>query len=538
MKKIYSLIRACMTNDMNLFKIAKNKKRKSKITLPIILLVYIMFAMGLMYYGYFEMLSEVHLQHVLLTLMAFVISVMTLLEGIYKAGPILFNCKDDDLLLSLPIEKKTVIFVRIFKFYVFELLFNSMFFIPLIVTYSYWADKIYWNFYLTSFVMIFLLPIIPIIISCIIGTIIAGLSSRFKHKNIVQIVLSMLFLLFIFYFSFKVNSADSFIIEYASTISNVVNKIYYPAYLYAELAIKFDLLKLLLFVITNIVLFVVFIIILSKFYFKINSKSKSVISKNTRVDKIEIKSNTQTASLIKKELSTFFKTPVFIVNSGFGLVLFLIAVIYISLKFNSFINVITTQEDIGVTAQDIINNISRIIYFLVVVTAFMTSITNSVISLEGRNINILKSLPVKVKTILMSKIYSCLLITTPVLFLGNIILFFRFKIAILDALFLLILSVLMPLVSHFIGILINLEYPKLDAQNSTEVVKQSTSSMLSVFIGMMILVANIPFVLGLLKFTSSTLFLFIAVIIYAIIDIILYLNLCNKGVKKFNSLTA
>ena len=62
--------------------------------------------------------------------------------------------------------------------------------------------------------------------------------------------------------------------------------------------------------------------------------------------------------------------------------------------------------------------------------------------------------------------------------------------------------------------------------------------MLSVFIGMMILVANIPFVLGLLKFTSSTLFLFIAVIIYAIIDIILYLNLCNKGVKKFNSLTA
>ena len=538
MKKIYSLIRACMTNDMNLFKIAKNKKRKSKITLPIILLVYIMFAMGLMYYGYFEMLSEVHLQHVLLTLMAFVISVMTLLEGIYKAGPILFNCKDDDLLLSLPIEKKTVIFVRIFKFYVFELLFNSMFFIPLIVTYSYWADKIYWSFYLTSFVMLFLLPIIPIIISCIIGTIISGLSSRFKHKNIVQIVLSMLFLLFIFYFSFKVNSADSFIIEYASTISNVVNKIYYPAYLYAELAIKFDLLKLLLFVITNIVLFVVFIIILSKFYFRINSKSKSVISTKTRVDKIEIKSKTQTASLIKKELSTFFKTPVFIVNSGFGLVLFLIAVIYISTKFNSFINVITTQEDIGITAQDIINNISRIIYFLVVVTAFMTSITNSVISLEGRNINILKSLPVKVKTILMSKIYSCLLITTPVLFLGNIILFFRFKIAILDALLLLILSVLMPLVSHFIGILINLEYPKLDAQNSTEVVKQSTSSMLSVFIGMMILVANIPFVLGLLKFTSSTLFLFIAVIIYAIIDVILYLNLCNKGVKKFNSLTA
>ena len=33
---------------------------------------------------------------------------MTIIEGVYKAGPLLFNCRDDQLLLSLPIKRRTV----------------------------------------------------------------------------------------------------------------------------------------------------------------------------------------------------------------------------------------------------------------------------------------------------------------------------------------------------------------------------------------------------------------------------------------------
>ena len=167
----------------------------------------------------------------------------------------------------------------------------------------------------------------------------------------------------------------------------------------------------------------------------------------------------------------------------------------------------------------------------------MTSITSSVISLEGKNISILKSLPIKAKTILMSKIIAALVITTPILLIGDIILFIRFKISIIESLLLIILSVLVPLVSHFIGIIINLKYPKFDWENSSEVVKQSTSSFIAVMLGMLLLILSITIITNVVGNISAVLILVFSTLIYLLIDIVLYIYLINIGVKKFNNLT-
>ena len=167
----------------------------------------------------------------------------------------------------------------------------------------------------------------------------------------------------------------------------------------------------------------------------------------------------------------------------------------------------------------------------------MTSITNSVISLEGKNISILKSLPITAKTILISKVLSALIITTPILILGNIILFVRFKINIFESLLLLVLSILIPLVSHFIGLIINLKYPKFDWENSTEVVKQSTSSFIAVMLGMFLFIISTVIITNFLGHVNAILLLSLTTLIYLIIDIILYMYLSITGVKKFNKLT-
>ena len=242
--------------------------------------------------------------------------------------------------------------------------------------------------------------------------------------------------------------------------------------------------------------------------------------------------------MIKKEINTFFQTPVFIINAGFALALFILMTIIITFKFDSFILFITdTEAGMGLNEELILNNLSIIILMLIMVTSYMTSITNSVISLEGKNLSILKSLPVNTKTILLAKVYSSLLITTPALVVGDIILFLKFKTNIIEALLLLILSVLIPLVSHFIGILVNLKYPKLDFENSTEVVKQSMSSFLSVMIGMVLLVLNIAIIIKVMGKISSFLILILVIVVYIVINLILYLLLIKKGVKKFEKLT-
>lgn len=539
MKKLYSLIRACMTSDMNIFKIS-GKKTNKKSGVVLLLFISLCFMMCTWTYAnmFFEKMAPMHLQSVVLSLFVFFISILTIGEGIYKTGPLLFNCKDDQLLLSLPIKKSTVLFIRIFKFYVFELAFNSLLLIPLAISYLRWAESISWTFYLTTIIMLFILPIIPIVLSCIIGTITTALASRFKFKNLAQVVATTIMLLGIFYISMNFDGFLNDVAKHATSINDLITKIYYPAGVYAKLATDFNVIDLLIFVGVNILIYIVTILILSKFYFKINSRLKKVTStKKTNINKLMIKRNSPTKSLIKKELTTFFKTPVFIVNAGFGLVLFIAAAILVSIKFDDAVLMLSEPDKFNLAKDLIIDNVSLIVFILIAMAGFMTSITNSVISLEGKNISILKSLPLKAKTILMSKIYSSLVITTPPILVGDLILFIRFRMSIIEMFLLLLLSILIPLTSHFIGIIVNLKYPKLDWENTSEVVKQSTSSFVAVMIGMVLLVAFSFIAFKLIGIIPAILILLLVTVLFIIIDSILYLYLDKKGTKQFNELT-
>ena len=258
MKKLYSLIRACMTSDMNIFKI-NQKKNNKKSGIVLVLFISLCFMMCTWTYAnmFFEKMAPMHLQSIVLSLFVFMISILTIGEGIYKTGPLLFNCKDDQLLLSLPIKKSTVLFIRIFKFYVFELAFNSLLLIPLAISYLRWADSISWTFYLSTIIMLFILPIIPIVLSCIIGTITTALASRFKLKNLVQIIATTLVLLCIFYISMNMDNLLNDVAQHATSINDLITKIYYPAGVYAKLATDFNVVDLLVFVGINILIYVV-----------------------------------------------------------------------------------------------------------------------------------------------------------------------------------------------------------------------------------------------------------------------------------------
>ena len=343
----------------------------------------------------------------------------------------------------------------------------------------------------------------------------------------------MLVLLLVLLISYYMDNFYEYVAKHATSINDMISKIYYPAGVYANLVTNFNIKDLLVFIAINIGLFALLIFVLSKVYFKINSRLKSIATtKKVKISSIVIKSKPASMSLIKKELNMFFKIPVFIINAGFGLVLFLIMSIYTSIKYDSVLSIYKEAFQ-----TNTLNQTSLIILLLLLFASFMTSITNSLISLEGRNINILKSLPVKTKTILMAKIYACLIITTPILLLGDIILFVRLKIKLIEMILLLLLSVLVPLVSHFIGLIINLKFPKLDAENSTEVVKQSTSSFISVMLGMLLLLGNIMLIIKMIKVLSISLILLILTGAYIIIDLCLYLYLSYKSVEDFNSLS-
>ena len=426
-------------------------------------------------------------------------------------------------------QKSIVLFTRVIKFYFFELLYNSLFLVPTIIVYAKYT-KTGLSYYIVSIIGLLLFPIIPILISCLIGIFITYIASRFKGKNYVETLITLIFLLGVIFFSYNSENLVLNIAKNATNINDFVTKLYYPAGAYIDLVTNFNLVKLLEFIFIHLGIFSITILFIGKVYFGINSNVKSIkISKTTKEYKIKV--SVPLKALIKKEFSRFINSTVFVTNAGFGLVLFVLGCMLISVKFESVAETIIKSYT-NITIDYIINYMPVLMLVFICFTSFMTSITSSMISLEGKSINILKSLPLNSFQIVKAKILTSVLIMVPCIMLGNIIVFIRFNFDLLSIILLLIASILFPLISETIGIIINLKYPRMDAKNDTEIVKQSMSSALSVFIGMWNIGIDIFLIFKAVEANISNnniILIFISVYIMVYISLVIFLHKrCDK----------
>ena len=126
--KLISLLKAVLSQDMNMFKysVGKNASKLKKVSLPLLLFVIVSISIG--YYAYLiaEVLTPMNLTYIMLSMFMAVVTMLTFIEGIYKSQGILFEAKDNDMLFSLPIRRSTILFVRVFKLILFEYIYNLM----------------------------------------------------------------------------------------------------------------------------------------------------------------------------------------------------------------------------------------------------------------------------------------------------------------------------------------------------------------------------------------------------------------------------
>ena len=265
--KTFSLLKAALSQDMNMFKYSakRNSSKFKKLLFPIFLFIIVCFSIGTYAYMIGEKLAPFHLTYIMLSMFIMVVTILTFIEGIYKSQGILFEAKDNDLLFSLPIKKSQILFVRIVKLLLFQYIYNLMFLLPAFVIFIYF-EKPGISFYLLSLLMTLLIPMIPTVISSVLGYIIKLASSRFKAKKIVQTLLSSIVFLGIFYGSMNIESFVENIVTNATNINDVLTKIYYPLGLYISLITEFKLLDIVKLLLVNMIPFILFILIGSKLY--------------------------------------------------------------------------------------------------------------------------------------------------------------------------------------------------------------------------------------------------------------------------------
>ncbi len=538
MSKLVSLLKATMADGVQLFNY-RTKNEHSRRTIPFLLAIVVGVAMLFSAAAVTGAIKEDGGEPVaILSIYTLVTSIIIVTEGIYKSGDLLFKPRDNDTLLAMPIKKSTIIAARIIKFYLFELLYCLIFLLPAIIAYAInvEVDALY---YLTATVMLVLVPIIPIAVSCIAGLITSAISARFRRRTFLQVILSFVMLFIFAVMILAINTTNDIDGTVIMAIGDKISAFYYPAAVFSGLVKHFDVGQLLIFMAINLGVAVVAVFIISRFYFRIITRLSTI--KRAQIVKTEFvfTKHSQTAAMVRKELTKYFNTSVLLMNTAIGLVLFIVAVGALCFKFDDVVNsLISSTEEFPLSIEQIRSYLPSITFGMVAFASLMTFITTTMISLEGKAFNLLKSMPISGKKVIMTKVLSAMILIVPVTLIGSLVVFFRFQVNILDAILVLIAVFVIPLVTELIGILIDLKYARFDAESDTVVVKQSAGVLVSTFLGLGMVLFTISLTFVAVLFAGQTAGLIMMDALFAIVSLFLYFVIAARGEEKYMKLSA
>ena len=531
MSNYFRLVLINLKTFFNIDKVlnAKNNEELKKGILKVLLVVAL-----IGYFGYFiydfsnqmlEGLKVLDIEYVLLAIFFCFSSSFIIFSNINKINGILFNYKDYDILMSLPIKKSTIILSKLTTLYLSNLLYVLVLMIPSLIAYVRVAS-VNFVFYPVFILTLLLIPLIPLIISTILGTIITTITSKFRLKTLVNLIITLLFMFVIMFFSYKMeNLSNVDIANLGTSITSKFNQIYPLTRSYINIIKDNDIKSLLIFIVVPIVLFYIFIKVINKFYIKINNN----LSRSYKVKNYKLRVKKESSSLkalYKKELKRFLSSPIYLLNSGIGSILLVISVICLVFvgkgKIDEFIG-IEGLSTMFMTTGPIIMGIF----------CALSCTTHSAISLEGKNLWIMKSIPVSPMTIYISKILVNLTILVPSILISAVALSIYLKTSFVTFIFLLITPIIYGIFISLVGLILNLSFPNFNYTNEVRVVKQSLPAFASLLLG---------FIVGLIplniKYTiSSNLFVFIVTMVIFVINIFLYIYLDKVWTKKFITLS-
>lgn len=536
MNKLFSLLKAIMSEGVQLFNYRVQSERFKRI-MPVLLAIFIGVMMLLSTTALAAELKEDGAEFVVLSLYTLATAVIIVTEGVYKSGDLLFKPRDNDNLLAMPIKKSTIVLARMIKFYVFEMLYCLIFLLPAIIAYMINVE-VGAEFYLVTITMLILVPVIPIVISCVVGLIISAISARFQRKAFWQITLSFIALFITVLLMVQLSMASDFDGQSIIAFNDRITDYYYPASTFVNLVTHFDLGEYLLFIVINLMMLGVTVFLISRFYFQIIT-NLSIVSRTER-HKMRYNSvkHNQVFAMVKKEINKYFSTPVLLMNTALGLMLFLVAIGALCFKFDDIVvSLISSTEDFPLTADDLYSYLPSMTFILVAFASLMTFITATMISLEGKAFNSLKSMPISGKKVIMSKVLAAMFLIAPITALGSIVMSVRFRFNVVDSVLVLFGVVAIPLVTELIGIMINLKYARFDADNDAVIVRQSASVLITTFLGLALVLTTIPLTFLAVVFAGQTVGLVMMDAFFMIISMYLIFAIVMRGEENYMKLS-
>ncbi|MFL0269129.1 putative ABC transporter permease subunit [Candidatus Clostridium radicumherbarum] len=470
--------------------------------------------------------------------------------GIFYVMATFYFSSDIESLLPLPLKPSTILSAKFTVVLIYEYLTELLFMLPMCVTYGVLSSSGI-VFYLYLIIVFLTLPIVPLVIASFISMIIMRFTPFAKNKDAFKTIAGILGLAIALGVNFAFQrlgssmSNEKQMLELMTKGNNSLiqtTSSLFPTANLATTALVFNttlngLLNMLLYLVITIALLAVLLILGEALYFKGVIGISEAASKRKKLSSKELDESTVQSSALKsytiKELKLLYRTPAYFMNCvliTFLLPIFLLIPLFSEKKLGLQLNAARTFLN-----QPVIPGVLIAIAFGVMIFVSVTNPTAcTAISREGKNLFTCKYMPISYGKQIAAKLLSAImlnLIGVGLLIIAAMVIFIPPVYLLLQ---LIVIAILVVLFSAFLGILIDLTYPKLDWDNEQRAVKQNMNVIITMLLGVVIAgltIAAIIFTkLGLWQAFGAI------VIVFGVLDCILYWLVSTYGVNKFKNI--
>ncbi len=546
MSNLKILLKNSIMNTWGINKFLKEESKSEKIkNMSIFFAILIgIFSIGLLIVMYslaiVEQLGQYEFLSLILMSAMIFSTIFSFFTSVYKAQGVLFSSRDFETLMSLPIKPGIILASKMIELLLLNYLFVALVTIPPAIVY-FMKSGTSSIFFIYLFIGIVFIPLIPIVMAAIIAFALSYVSSRMKRKTLILNIGTLIVVVGVMIGSFKMDKIINIVIENSTSIIQGIKTIYPPSYYFTDALANLSLLSMTKFILWSIIPFIIFLIIFARSFKSINLRLGETF-KRSNYKLTSLKTNTLRGALIKKEFKRYFSSSVYVTNTIIGIVIVTVAAVASLIMGGDFLidqMAQSSDSDLQVLAP----LLKQVMQFApLIILSFgigLTCTTGSAISIEGRNLWILKSSPLEVKDIFIGKIGVNILLLIPTIVVDSVMFAIAFKLTLINFMWTILIPTLLAILVSVGGLLINLFFPKLDWTSEVQVVKQSLSSMISILMGAVLVVVVIFVTIGINKvfaITNINLYLGVIALLLLLLISLVCTILKTKGEKLFNRL--
>ncbi|MCT8977401.1 transporter [Clostridium sp. CX1] len=495
----------------------------------------------------YDVLLKINQQGLILGLGVSFVSIFIFFFGIFYSLNVLYFGNDIENLLPLPFKPSEILGAKFTVALFYEYLTELILLLPLLIVYGIKSDAgiVY---YLNSAIIFLLLPIMPLAISSVLNMILMSFTNIGRHRDKLKILGGIIAMFFAIGLNIGmqrigVSSRNpekmlQMITAGNNSLLEASNKMF-PGTAIVTKALIYNsslqgLVNMFLFAGITLVVILLFVMLGEKLYFRgvvgiseTSSKRRELSSKELAK---QIVKKTSLNALTKKELRLLFRTPVYFMNCI--LMNFLWPVFMLIPAFTQpemLVELRNTSEFIK--DPSIISMVIGISLAASIFLASTNGITSTAISREGQNIFISKYLPTSYKTQITAKLLSGIIMGTISVIIMILAAVLLIRIPLYLPFVVLVSSLPGIIFSSLVGILIDLNFPKLTWDNEVKAVKQNFNVIINLVLGM-IGGALVAFLAIRLQEYGVTVSISLC-ILFVIIDYILYQITVTKGAELF-----